>query len=134
MTEESNQETKNWLVMVDYDLTTAGHMLKAGRYVYVIFMCHLAIEKILKAIVGQATQKIPPRTHDLIHLIDLGQIKLADDLLDFIGKINNVSVVTRYPEDFPTLVKSYPKDVTKDYLNKTVEIIQCLKQDKRLKK
>lgn len=45
-----NKEIKNWMAMVDYDLTTAARMLKTGRYVYVIFMCHLAIEKILKAI------------------------------------------------------------------------------------
>lgn len=45
------KETENWLAMVEYDLITARHMLGTGRYVYVIFMCHLAMEKALKAIV-----------------------------------------------------------------------------------
>lgn len=45
------EETKNWLEMAEYDLRTATHMMKAGRNIYVIFMCHLAIEKLLKAIV-----------------------------------------------------------------------------------
>ena len=63
------EETKNWLDMVEYDLTTAKQMLKTGRFVYVIFMCHLAIEKALKAIVCEQTNKVPPKTHDLIYLI-----------------------------------------------------------------
>ena len=55
-----NKETKNWLDMVDYDRTTARQMFKTGRYVYVIFMCHLAIEKSLKAVACEETNKVPP--------------------------------------------------------------------------
>ena len=129
-----NKATKNWLDMVSYDLTTAKHMFKTGRYVYVIFMCHLAIEKVFKAIVCEETNKISPKTHDLIYLINLGKIKLTGDLLDFVGIINNVSIVTRYPEDLSKLVSSYPKKITGEYLKRTLEIIKCIKQDVRLKK
>lgn len=39
-----------WIEMSDYDLETADAMLLTGRYLYVGFMCHQTIEKILKAI------------------------------------------------------------------------------------
>lgn len=128
------EETKNWLDMVEYDLTTAKQMLKTGRFVYVVFMCHLAIEKALKAIVCEETNKVPPKTHDLIYLINLGKAKLSGDLLDFVGIINNAGVVTRYPEDLSKLILSYPKEIAKKYLDKTLEVIQCIKRDSRLKK
>ena len=38
-----------WIEMSDYDLETADAMLLTGRYLYVGFMCHQTIEKILKA-------------------------------------------------------------------------------------
>lgn len=38
-----------WIEMSDYDLETANAMLLTGRYLHVGFMCHQAIEKILKA-------------------------------------------------------------------------------------
>ncbi|MCL0094232.1 HEPN domain-containing protein, partial [Dehalococcoidia bacterium] len=38
-------------------------MLQSGRYVYVIFMCHLSIEKTLKGILTEETSTIPPKTH-----------------------------------------------------------------------
>lgn len=128
------KEIKNWLDMVDYDLTTAKQMFKTGRYVYVIFMCHLAIEKTLKAIVCAETNKIPPKTHDLIYLINLGKVKLPNDLLDFIGIINNAGIVTRYPEDLSKLISSYSDEVAKGYFERTSEVIKCLKQDFRLRK
>ena len=120
--------------MVDYDIDTARQMFKTKRYVYVIFMCHLAIEKALKAIVCEETNKFPPKTHDLILLTNLGKIEFPEDLLNYIGMINNVAVVTRYPEDLSKLVSSYTKAVTQEYLNKALKVIECIKRDPRLEK
>lgn len=128
------KETKNWLDMVDYDLTTARQMFKTGRFVYVVFMCHLAIEKTMKAVVCEETNKVPPKTHDLIYLINLGKVELPSNLLDFVGIINNAGIVTRYPEDLSKLISSYPEEVTEKYLNQTLGVIKCIKQDSRLKK
>ncbi len=58
-------DTQNWIETAEYDLETARHRLAAGRYLYVVFMCHLALEKILKAPVTEVTQTIPPKSHDM---------------------------------------------------------------------
>lgn len=39
-----------WLDIADYDLGTAKAMMDANRYLYVIFMCQQAVEKIIKAL------------------------------------------------------------------------------------
>jgi len=49
-------------------------------------MCHLSLEKILKAIATEITQKIPPKSHNLIYLLKLGNIKLPPESFDFIAK------------------------------------------------
>ena len=128
------KETNNWLKMVDYDLKTAEHMFETKRYIYVIFLCHLAIEKTLKAFVSEETKKFPPKTHNLMYLTNVVKITFEKNFLDFIGIMNNVSIVTRYPEDISKLVKYYPKNTAKEYLNKTKEIISWIKKDKRLEK
>lgn len=38
-----------WLEIVDYDLETAEAMYSTGRWLYVGFMCHQVVEKVLKA-------------------------------------------------------------------------------------
>jgi len=33
-----------WINQSEYDLMTAKDMYNAGRYIYTVYMCHLAIE------------------------------------------------------------------------------------------
>jgi len=103
------KDTKNFIDSAEYDFETAEHMLKTGRNIYVVFMCHLSIEKLLKAIIAETTKKIPPKTHNLIYLIKVGNVQLPQELFEFVTKINNFSIVTRYPEDFSKLLRVYPK-------------------------
>ncbi len=129
-----NKIAKNFLLSSEYDLTTAEYMFKSGRYVYVIFMCHMAIEKTIKAIIAEINDEVPPKTHNLLYLLKKADIKLPQEQFEFIAKINNASVITRYPEDFQELLKSYPENITLQYLNNTKEVIQCLRQNLRSKK
>ena len=69
------KEVKNWFSSAQYDLETAEQMFNTGRYIYTIFMCHLAIEKLLKAKVQEITGKTPPKTHNLRYLIKLSNIE-----------------------------------------------------------
>ena len=124
--------TANWLAQVDYDLATAEQMLHAGRYIYVIFMSHMALEKALKALVTEETQKLPPRTHNLIDLAQRAQVGLSQEQQDFLGKLNNTSVVVRYPDDLSEMVSQYPEAIAQDYLERTKELILWVRQDPRL--
>jgi HEPN domain-containing protein len=63
------KETLNWIALAEYDIESASHMLNTGRYLYVVFLCHLALEKMLKAHVVESTHEFPPKTHDLIYLV-----------------------------------------------------------------
>lgn len=71
-----NKSIENWLQSSAYDIKTADAMFTTKRYVYVIFMCHLAVEKTLKAIVIDKTKSVPPKTHDLFFLCKLTKLEL----------------------------------------------------------
>ena len=95
-------------------------------------MCHIAIEKLLKAIVAEVVEKSPPKTHNLLYLIKEAGLKIPQHLFDFVAKINNTSIATRYLEDFRELLASYPKNVTKNYLRSAEEVLKWLRQNVRL--
>lgn len=120
--------TQNWINTSDYDFKTAESLLKAKRYVYVIFMCHLAIEKILKAIISELQNETPPYSHNLKRLAQLGKIDLPDDLKVFINEINLKSVPTRYPEDLEKLSRQLDSAAAKRYLLESKRILEWLKQ------
>jgi HEPN domain-containing protein len=128
------KDTANFIASAEYDLNTAEHMLKTARYIYVIFMCHLSIEKMLKALCSEVTDKIPPKTHNLIYLTKLSGIHFFEYHFEFVSKLNNASVVTRYPDDFKKLIEAYPQDIAESYLSQTKEIIEWLKQNEKLRK
>jgi len=128
------KDSENLILSAEYDLSTAKHMLETGRYIYVIFMCHIAIEKMLKAIMAEVTGKSPPKTHNLIYLLKIISLDIPRDFLEFISKINNASVVTRYPEDFQKLLAAYPEEVAKNYFTVTNEVIEWLRRNEKLRK
>ncbi|MEW6376428.1 MAG: HEPN domain-containing protein [Thermodesulfobacteriota bacterium] len=123
-----NKEVKNWLDSAQYDLETAEHTFKAKRYIYTIFMCHLALEKILKAKVEEITGKTPPKTHNLRYLVKLSGLEPPDEMFNFLSKLSNVSIPTRYPDDFEELRRSYNRKAAKTYLSQTKEAFEWIKK------
>lgn len=123
--------TKNWLLSAAYDLKTAETLYKNKRYIYVVFMCHLALEKTFKAILSEISRELPPYTHNLNRLIELGNVTLPGDYQVFINKVNLQSVPTRYPEDFKRLSKEFSREVAEDFLKQTRRTIKWLKQNIR---
>jgi HEPN domain-containing protein len=88
----------------------------------------------LKALVYEVTVEPVPRSHDLILLLRRCGINPESLQLEFIGKLNNASIPTRYPVDIQQAIKDYPKEITQQYLTQTEEIVIWLKADPRLKK
>lgn len=117
---------KNWLDSAQYDLETAEQMFNSRRYIYTIFMCHLALEKILKAKVEEITGKTPPKTHDLEYLVGIAELSPDKDTEMFIVEISNLSVVTRYPSDFQSMVNDFSRDRVELILSKTKETFEWI--------
>ena len=72
-------KTKKWFERVDYDLQTADAMLNTGRYIYAIFMCQQAIEKVMKAFINNLGKDVLP-IHNLRRLAE--KAGLIDDLTE----------------------------------------------------
>jgi HEPN domain-containing protein len=74
------QEPDQWFKQAQYDLSTAEAMVDAKKYIYVIFMCHLAIEKALKGLYLKKVSNIPPQAHNLLFLLEKVGISLPNML------------------------------------------------------
>ena len=118
------EETNRWLEMAEYDLDTAEAMFRARRYIYVVFMCHLCLEKMLKGYVIEFVDSFPPYTHNLIRLAQLVKLQLPEELQKFIIKLSDQSIITRYPES----LKQYTRAHAQDYLEQTKRVFSWLRQ------
>ncbi len=122
---------KEWILQVEYDLGTAEAMFKSGRNIYCIFMCHLSIEKALKALYQKSFNQKPPKVHSLLYLTTVQRLELPKIIQKFIGDLDDMSVTTRYPEDLIRIMSKYDKNRTKAILQMTRETVKCLKEKLR---
>jgi len=120
-----------WLKQSDYDIKTAEAMFVAKRYVYVVFMCHLSIEKILKGLYQTKLGAVPPKVHNLLFLIETVGLMLPDDLYEVVFSLNRASIPTRYPDDLKKMQKDYPRQKTGELLVQCKEVFKWLKKELR---
>jgi len=129
MNNKPNKLILEWFKQADYDLATAKVMFKSRRYIYTVFMCHLSIEKALKGLYGKILTNEPPKIHDLINLLDKIQLAVPLELKDFIGQINQMSIVTRYPDNLSNLQKVLSHKTAYNILTHTNEVLKWLKKE-----
>ncbi len=110
-----------WLEIAEYDLKTAKVMLEGRRYVYVGFMCHQTVEKILKAYFTKIKNEPPPFTHNLLFLSELcGLIDLMDEeKINFINILQPLNIEARYPAYKESIMQKVKKTEAINILNQT---------------
>lgn len=117
-----------WISIALYDLETAQAMFNTGRYLYVVFMCQQAIEKLLKALFLHKTQKMPPRTHNLLYLVDKIELEISEDKRSFFSHLNQFYLESRYPGERIKFSEEIDKTFAKKIYLKTEEAWKCLRK------
>ncbi|MDI3535237.1 MAG: hypothetical protein PWQ82_1602 [Thermosediminibacterales bacterium] len=127
------QEVKDWLESSEYDFETANTMFTTGRYNYCIFMCHQAVEKLIKALIIQLNKNFPPKTHNLHTLLKFVDSNPEKDIETIILKLNPHYMVSRYPDAAggPSH-KMYNDEIAKEFLEDTKKVLKWLKQKMKL--
>lgn len=103
-------------------------MLNSGRHAYCVFMCHLSVEKALKALFSEKLAKNPPKTHSLVYLVQSAQLEVTIEIRDFLEGLDEISVPVRYPDELKKMLKEYNKVRTKIIFVKSKEVLKWLKE------
>ena len=103
-------EAREWLSQSEYDLETAQAMLDSRRYIYAVFMCHMAV------------------THSLVQLVGLASPNLTPDEIKFLTRLSSAGVSTRYPEELSKALDDFPPTVVQEYVRRAGEVVECLRK------
>lgn len=125
-----NEKVTYWIELSDYDIETAKAMLKTKGFLYVGFMCHQSIEKILKAYWNNVSTDTPPYTHNLTRLAEKTELiqLLNENQLDLIDSLEPLNIEARYPSYKERLLKSLTKKRCEELISQTQELQQWIKQ------
>ena len=125
----NEEKVQHWVDLSDYDIATAEDLMIPKRYLYVGFMCHQAVEKLLKAYFRKLKDETPPYTHNLISLAEKTGIfdEMSEQQQLFIDKINTLNIEARYQDYKKKLSKELTSEVTQEILTKTKELLSWIK-------
>lgn len=73
-------------------------LFKGKRYANALFFGHIILEKILKGLVVQKTEKQAPYIHNLVELTELAKCDLSEEEMKILDKANKFNIRCRYPD------------------------------------
>jgi HEPN domain-containing protein len=79
---DAQEKYEYWLDIAQYDLDTAETMLVGGRWLYVVFMCQQAVEKLVKGLYVLYVDDNVPKTHNIRVIVERFENLLSDEITD----------------------------------------------------
>ncbi len=96
---EQQEHINYWLESSNEDWLNANEIAaKNERKHMALFLGHLSLEKILKALFVKFYNQTPPYKHDLVLLAEKCNLPLSDELVTDLKLINEFNIQTRYPD------------------------------------
>ncbi len=117
-----------WLKGSDYDWKTAGDLLRSKKYPYCLFMCHLSLEKLLKALVVKETKSHPPYTHNLAYLAGKLPLEFSKEKIVLLEEMNDFNLEARYPDEQMAFYKKATRAYALHYKKLAGELREWLRK------
>ena len=117
-----------WIASAKHDLDVAETLLQNEKYDWCLFLAHLVLEKVFKALYVQNIGEIAPRIHDLVRMANMAKIEFKEETLEFLDAVNTFNISTRYPDEKLKFYKLCTVEFTEKHFNQIKEIYKCLLQ------
>ncbi|HKL34302.1 MAG TPA: HEPN domain-containing protein [Tangfeifania sp.] len=112
-----------WLEGADDDFDTMTAMYDTKRYNWSLFIGHLMLEKLFKALYVKVNSDYPPFIHNLLRLAEKSNLKLNEEKKKQLITITAFNINARY-DDYKM---SFKKQCTPDFTNEWIEKIKDLR-------
>lgn len=126
MTDKELNRTKiigHWKESSRQDYQTMLHLFQSGDYSWALFIGHLVIEKLLKALYVKKLRSHAILSHDLLRLAtDIG-LELTEEQEDWFDRLTTFNINARYDNYKQEFYKLCTKDFAEEWKIK-IEIIR----------
>ena len=105
-----------WLDVAVHDLDTAESLFQSEKYDWCLFLGHLVLEKMLKALyVKTNTDNFPPKIHNLLRLAELSSLTVTTEQQEFFDDVNEFNLTARYSDYKEAFYKRCTRAYTEPY-------------------
>lgn len=117
---------EQWAAQARYDLETAKALFESGRYIYVMFFCQQAVEKMLKGIIAKKANETPPRIHNLMQLASRAGIEINEERAGLFRELSQYYIQSRYPEEISAIADGITSQMAGSTIVRTEAAAQWL--------
>ena len=114
---------KHWIETSDADFQTMLSLYDSKSYGWSLFLGHISVEKLLKAIYVSKYKKHAPFLHNLYRLAELSNIDMNDEQSDWLDKVTSFNMNARYDDYKREFYSLCTPDFTKEWIQK-IEILR----------
>ncbi len=113
-----------WTISSDEDYDTMLVLYEKRKFNWALFIGHLMIEKLLKALFVKNNNEYPPYIHNLLRLAELCNIQIDDDKRVFFVTVTAFNINARY-DDYKL---SFQQKCTPEFTRKWIDNILTYRQ------
>lgn len=123
---EKEDYIKYWRTTSDNDFNTMLNLYNSGDYHWCLFLGHLVIEKLLKALYVKKAKRVtnPPKSHDLLLIAEKAGIETNNRQKDFLDLVTTFNISARYPD----YKNSFYAKCTKGFTDARIKEIKELRE------
>ena len=114
---------KHWIETSDADFQTMLSLYDSKSYGWSLFLGHISVEKLLKAVYVSKYKKHAPFLHNLYRLAELSNIEMNDEQSDWLDKVTSFNMNARYDDYKREFYSLCTPDFTKEWIQK-IEILR----------
>ena len=92
------QQIQYWVAAAEKDLPVMDHLFEKGDYHWALFIGHLVLETMLKALYVKNVGKVPPYSHRLVQLANKTKVPLNQEQMEFLEIVTDFNIAVRYPD------------------------------------
>jgi len=120
---DSEKLINYWIESSEQDFKTMTDLFNTKNYHWSLFVGHLVIEKLLKALFIQKTNQFPPMIHDLRRICEKAGILLNNEQIVVLDSISRFNLNARY-DDYK---QEFYKLCTAEFTMKWIEEIKIMR-------
>jgi len=113
---EKKELIKYWIESSEIDYLAMENLFRSKDYVWSLFLGHLVVEKLLKALSVYNNRELVPKIHDLNKLAKAAGLQLDDSKKNLFDIITSFNIETRYPDYKQEFYKKCNPGFTSDYI------------------
>ena len=119
---------ESWINSSDKDFTTMNDLFKTKHYDWALFMGHLSLEKLLKAVYVKNIGENPPLIHDLRRIAEKANLSLTAEQQLQLDTISRFNIKARYDDYKQSFYKLCTLEFTTEWIKQINECRTWIKQ------